>query len=283
MSHTHELAYPAPIHTTHNRFHSAGGATAWTDWLYGTRRFDIWATLAWYDVLLRYRRSLLGPLWLTLSMGALILGMGPLYATLLNAPLTIFFPHLTLGIIFWSFMSGAIQEGCQTYILAATYLKQAPYSRSIFAWRVVARHAIYLIHHLVLFLPVAAWAGIAPRPSNVLVIPALVIVLANLHALALSLGFLSARFRDIPQIVGSIMQLLMFVTPVFWLPDGLPERARIVLLNPLAAFLTLLRAPLLGELPSGRDWLVAALFTALNFTIAATLYVRCRRRVVYWV
>ena len=48
------------------------------DWWQGTCNVELWSTLAWYDVVLRYRRSVLGPLWITLSMGGLLFGMGPL-------------------------------------------------------------------------------------------------------------------------------------------------------------------------------------------------------------
>jgi len=262
---------------------SAACGTAWDDWFTGTRHAEIWLSLAWYDVLLRYRRSLLGPLWLTLSMGALIMGMGPLYATLFNTQLSTFFPHLTLGIIFWSYFAGVVGEGCSTFISAASYLKQAPYSRSIFSWRLIARHTIHLLHHIVLFIPVAAWARIAPSPHFLLVLPGLALVVLNLHALTLTLGFLAARFRDVPQIASSILQLLMFVTPVFWLPDALPNRARFILYNPLAAWLELLRAPLLGRPPLLIHWQVAVIFSAINIAIACIMYIRYRQRIVYWV
>ena len=78
--------------------HSNLHRSPWTDWWDGTRRTDIWWTLAWFYIVLRYRRSMLGPLWLTLSMGAMIGGMGPLYASIFGTELSKFFPHLTLGI-----------------------------------------------------------------------------------------------------------------------------------------------------------------------------------------
>jgi lipopolysaccharide transport system permease protein len=280
-------ASPAPaipsLYLTPSKVEAAGTSTAWNDWLTGTTHYEIWATLAWYDVLLRYRRSLLGPLWLTLSMAALILGMGPLYATLFNTALSSFFPHLTIGIIFWSFVSGAISEGCFTYISAASYLKQAPYSRSLFPWRIVSRHVIYLFHYALLFLPVAEWADIKPSLSMLLVVPGTLLIIANLHAIAIYLGFISARFRDVPQIVTSALQLLMFVTPVFWLPESLPARSQFILYNPIAAWLEIVRAPLLGKPIAILPWQITLLFTSFNIMIAAITYVRCRRRVVYWV
>jgi lipopolysaccharide transport system permease protein len=257
--------------------------TAWADWWAGTRRVDLWGTLAWYDIVLRYRRSMLGPWWITLSMGALLVGMGPLYAALFSEPLARFYPHLALGIIFWNFFSTSINDGCQVYIAATAYLKQGSVPRSVFVWRSVVRQLLFLLHHLILYLPVAIWAGLRWNPRMLLVLPGLLVVLVNLHALAITLGFLSARFRDVPNIVASSLQMLMFLTPVFWFPDKLPERAKFILYNPLAQLLDVVRLPLLGGLPApGTVWFLAY-FTALNLVIAAGLYATCRRRVVYWV
>jgi ABC-type polysaccharide/polyol phosphate export permease len=113
--------------------------TAWGDWWAGTRHADLWGTLAWYDIVLRYRRSLLGPWWITLSMGAMLLGMGPLYAALFGVPLARFYPHLALGIIFWNLLSTSINDGCQVFITAAPYLTQGAVPRSVFVWRSLAR------------------------------------------------------------------------------------------------------------------------------------------------
>ncbi len=257
--------------------------TAWDDWLAGTLRVDLWSTLAWYDIVLRYRRSLLGPLWITLSMGMLLLGIGPLYAGLFGVPLTRFYPHLALGIIFWNFFSTALNDGCQVFVGAAAYLKQGSVPRSALVWRSLARHLLFLAHHIVLYIPVAIWAGVGWSPRMLLVIPGLIVVIINFHALSTTLGFLSARFRDVPNIVTSSIQLLMFLTPVFWFPEKLPERARFILYNPLAQLLDIVRLPLMGGLPApGTIWFLIY-FTTLNLAVAALLYRACRRKVVYWV
>jgi lipopolysaccharide transport system permease protein len=256
---------------------------SWRDWWRGTRNIELWSTLAWYDVMLRYRRSILGPLWITLSMGGLLLGMGPLYSALFDVPLSKFFPHLALGIIFWNFFSTTITEACNVFVAAAPYLKQGEFPRSVFVWRHLAKQFIQLAHHAILYLPIAMWAGITFSPRMLLLVPGLLIVLVNLHALSITLGILSARFRDVGQIVASALQLLMFLTPVFWFPDNLPARAKFILYNPLAQLLDIVRLPLLGALPApGTCWFLL-LFTGLNVGIAAVVYAWKQRSLVYWI
>jgi ABC-type multidrug transport system fused ATPase/permease subunit len=127
------------------------------------------------------------------------------------------------------------------------------------------------------FTAITAVIGVA-----MLFVPGMLNVLVNLHALSISLGVVCARFRDVALIMTSVLQLLMFLTPVFWLPDALPSRAHFILYNPLAQLLDVVRLPLLGDIPAPGTWRFLAMFTLLNLTVAAWLYARNRRRIVYW-
>ncbi|MBS0343286.1 MAG: ABC transporter permease [Proteobacteria bacterium] len=265
-----------------SQVHSNLHRSAWADWWEGTRRTDIWWTLAWFDIVLRYRRSMLGPLWLTLSMAAMIGGMGPLYSSLFGTELSKFFPHLALGLIFWTTFASMITDSCNAFINSGNYLKQSYFPISMFVWRGMSRNLIQFAHQIILYVPVAIWAGISLKIHALLFIPAFVLFLLNAHALGLVLGFVCTRYRDVAQIVTSVMQMLMFLTPVFWLPENLPNRAKLVLWNPLAQMLDLLRAPLMGGISDSHNWIGLLIWTALNLTLACWLFSKYRRRVVYW-
>ena len=76
----------------------------------GARNYPVWWILAWQDIRQRYRRSVLGPFWITLTMMATIAGMGPLYAALLKIDARDFIPYLALGLIAWGLVSSIILE-----------------------------------------------------------------------------------------------------------------------------------------------------------------------------
>jgi len=225
---------------------------------------------------------MLGPLWLTLSMGAMIGGMGPLYSSLFGTELSKFFPHLALGIIFWGFFSNMVTESCNSFISSANYLKQGYFPISLFVWRSMARNVIQFAHQIVLYIPVALWAGISLSWSAFLIIPAFLLLLINAHALGLALGLVCTRFRDVGQIVASVMQMLMFLTPVFWLPESLPSRAKYILWNPFAQMLDLLRTPLMGGVAQSHNWTGILLWTTGTLIVSGLLFAKYRRRVVYW-
>jgi lipopolysaccharide transport system permease protein len=265
-----------------SQVHSNLHRSALSDWWEGTRRTDIWWTLAWFDIVLRYRRSMLGPLWLTLSMGAMIGGMGPLYSSLFGTELSKFFPHLALGIIFWGFFSSVVTDACNAFVGSSNYLKQGYFPISLFVWRSIARNLIQFAHQIVLYIPVALWAGISLSWSALLVLPAFAILVINAHALGLLLGLICTRYRDVTQIVTSVMQMLMFLTPVFWLPESLPNRAQYILWNPFAQMLDLLRTPLMGGVAELHSWLGILAWTVVCLAASTILFSKYRRRVVYW-
>ncbi len=252
------------------------------EWWAGTRDVHVWLTLAWYDIRLRYRKSILGPLWITMSMGILLMGMGPLYSVIFGVPLREFFPYVTLGIVFWRFMSSTITEGCNTVTGAGKFLKQSPYPLSLFTWQMVAKHVIHTAHDALIFIPVALIWGLAPSWHMLAFFPAMLLVILMLQGLAIAIGILCARFSDFTQIVQSVMQMMMFITPVFWLPEGDVTRSRMLTYNPLYYPLELLRRPLLGEPVPAQFWLWSGALCAAACTAAIALHAAKRRQLVYW-
>ena len=107
-------------------------------------------------------------------------------------------------------------------------------------------------------------------------------MLINAHTLGLLLGLVCSRFRDVTQIVTSVMQMLMFLTPVFWLPESLPGRAQYILWNPFAQMLDLLRTPLMGGMAASHSWFGIIGWTFATLIASSLLFSKYRRRVVYW-
>lgn len=257
--------------------------SAFGAWWQGTTAIDTWASLARYDIRLRYRRSLLGPWWITLSMGAMLIGLGPLYASLFKVPVSEFFPHIATGMVFWSFLAGTILDSCTMFAAAGGALRNSDCPLSVVAWRCVARNVIQLGHHMVLFIPFGIWAGVPISLETALFVPAFLLVVVNLHAMSLWLGIACARYRDVQQIVISLLTFMVFLTPVMWSPQSLPPEARLVLDAPLAVMMSLLREPLLGRVCTLHTWTIAAAWTAVNVALAAVAFAWNRRHVVFWV
>lgn len=240
-------------------------------------------SLAWHDIVSRYRGSVLGPFWITLSMGLMVLGIGFLYANLFAIPLNKFLPFVALGIVFFGVMTGMINEGCDTFVQASGMLSQTSLPMLMFVWRTVFRNLINLAHHLVIVVAVLLFYEYW-RVANVpLALIGVVLMVVNAAWLSLLVGIASARFRDIPQIVVSVMQFAIFMTPVFWLPDRFSKQHQIVLdLNPFYHLLEAVRAPLLGQSVSLHTYAVLVGMAVGGWLLTFALFARTRRRIVHY-
>ena len=240
-------------------------------------------TLAWLDIRLRYRGSMLGPLWLTLSTGVMVAAMGTLYSVLWRLPLRDYVPYLALSLVLWNFLSVLVTDACFGYTLAEGTIRTVRMPYSLYAGRVVLRNVLVLGHNAVIVLLVDVLLWQWPGTSALLALPALLIWLADALAVSVLLGALCARFRDIPPIAASVMQMAFMVSAVIFRPETLGERAWLLSFNPFFTLLETLRAPLLGVVPGWDVYASALLFSAMLCTAAWLLFVRVRGRIAFWI
>jgi ABC-2 type transport system permease protein/lipopolysaccharide transport system permease protein len=249
----------------------------------GWRRRELWGTLGLHDVRQRYRRSTLGPFWITISMGVMVFALGLLYGQIFGQDLHDYLPYLSAGFVIWGLVSAMVLGGCHAFISAEGMIRQLNAPLSIYAYREVWSGLIAFGHNIWIFFAVAWWYGLGVSWNVLWVLPAIVVLLLNGLWMALFLGLLSARFRDVPLIIGSIVQVLFFLTPVIWRPEMLPDRALFLQLNPFYHMVEILRAPLLGSAPSMESWIANVLIAFVGWTICLFFYSAYRWRIAYWV
>ena len=257
------------------------------DLVHGAQARYLWGLLGWQDIRRRYRRSVLGPFWLTISMGMLVAMLGTLYGTLLKVEIAVYVPFLALGFIVWTLISGLITDGCTVFISADGIIKQTNLPLSVHVYRRVWCNVLIFFHNAVIFVVVAALFAIWPGWTGLLALPGLVLLCLNGIWVGLLLGIVSARFRDVPPIVASLVRILFFVTPIIWMPELMPGRAQMLALvldfNPLFHLVSLVRAPLLGQAPGLVSWLAGVGITLGGWLLAFEVLRRYRRRIAYWV
>ena len=246
-------------------------------------RIDLAWSLAWHDVVSRYRGSILGPLWITLSMGLMVLGIGVLWGELFRVSVQTFIPFVAVGIVFFGTVTTTINEGCETFVQAAGMLSQTSLPMLTFVWRTVLRNLVYLAHHLVIVLGVLVYFGYWRSANYPVAALGLIFLVANVAWISMLVAIVSARFRDIPQIVQSITQAAAIMTPVFWLPDRIPARYHMILdLNPFYHLLEAVRAPLLGKEVAPHTYLFLAGMAVVGWLLTFALFANTRRRIVHY-
>jgi ABC-type polysaccharide/polyol phosphate export permease len=243
----------------------------------------MWLLLGMNDIRQRYQRSRVGQFWITLSMVVNIAALGLVYSYLFRMSIKEYLPSLAMGIVVWALISAMVTDACGVFTSAESFLRQVPMPKSIFVHRMLVRNLVTFAHNIVIAPLIYLAFGILPGWRILLVPIGLVIVTVNGFWIGLLVGTLCARFRDLPQMVASLMQIAFFVTPVMWKPQQLPrEVSWVVDLNPFASLLSLIRDPLLGRMPGISAYVMGVGMMLAGFGIAIPFFARFRARIVYW-
>lgn len=258
-------------------------AQAFADLRNGAQLYGLWLRLAMHDIRQRFRRSVLGPIWLTLSMGIMIGALGLVFSGLFHQEVAKTLPYIATGIIFWGLLTNCINEGTMMFISAEAFIRNVPVPVSLHFYRMMARNVIIWCFNMAIYVLVAIYFDVKPGWDILLFFPGLVLFLINAAWMSLAAGVLSTRYRDIPQVIANVLQVIFFVTPVFWSPESLPNRPAFVTLNPFYHVIDIVRAPLLGQAPTLASWGVCIGMAMAGLGFTAWLYRRAHARIAYWV
>lgn len=241
--------------------------------------------LAWQDVRQSYRRSALGPFWLTLGMGVQIAAIGLVFGLIFGSPLEVFFPFLAVSLILWSFISSAILDGSMAFIAGESILRQLPMPQYSHVLRSIWKNVIMLAHNIVI-LPVVFLVFLkVPNWNLLLLIPGFALTTVFLFSASYILAVVTTRFRDMQQIISSVMTVMFYVTPVIWQPTLIPAGIAHLLLglNPLYHFLQIIRNPILGQAPTVENWGLAIVMALVAGLAAYFIARKYKNRLAYWV
>lgn len=274
----------ARIETKLNSWWHSEKGYALSDVLDALKQRHICYYMAMADIKRRYRRTLLGPFWTTLSLAVFIASMSLLFSQLWGTDIATFLPFFSSGYICWIFISSIITESCTAFIVVEGLLKQVKLPFSIFASLIVVRNLLVLAHHAIVYIFIALLFSIPINMNTLLVIPALLLLSLTGFWVSLFMGTICARYRDLQQVVNSLLQISMFVTPIFWPTTQLAGRKVLKFLNfnPLYHYVSIIRMPLLGEMPSLISWLVVIGVTLMGGFLTFLFFARQRRKLIFW-
>ena len=260
--------------------------TAWQDLVRGLSQWEVYGRLGWLDVKRRYRRTVLGPGWSVVNLALFTSALGMIGVGLWNQSAEAYLPFLTSGLVVWMLISTMMTEACAVFVNGANFVRQIKLNYSILVYALVWRNFIGFLHNLVVYVVVALIfppIGIM-SPATLLVVPGLALLLLNGAWIGLLLGLCCLRFRDIQQLVGTVIQISIFITPIFWPPEVLKgsSRAIFVAYNPLYHLIEVVRAPLIGQVPSALTYWAVLITTAVGWTVAYLAFSRFRKRIPYW-
>lgn len=253
-----------------------------TDMLEGIKAYHVWLIWGWHDIRQRYRRSVLGPFWFTLTTLIMVGALGFLYSQLLGQNISTYLPYLGVGLVVWQFISTAANEGCMSLIGSGHIIKQVRMPLTTHVCRMAWRNFIIMLHSLPVVIVFMFFFGHMLTLQIFWIIPGLLIVLLNAVWSGVVFGILCARFRDVAPIIGSLFQVCFFITPVMWQISALKGRSWVADINPFYHLIEIVRAPVLGESVPMLSWAYSIALLIVGFAFAQYLMTRCRDRVAYW-
>lgn len=231
------------------------------------------------------RRSRLGQWWITLGTATLIGTMGFVFGLIFRIDLNSYLPYLAIGIVFWNYFSGQITEASFVLIQSDSLLRQLTLSPWVYAIKVSSKMILLFGHNLVIIPVVLVFTGNYPNLSLLLLIMSVPIIVLTLTSLGMLIAILSLRFRDVPPMVGSILNVVFYLTPVMWLAESIKSSLAHFLLglNPIYHLVQIFRLPLLGKVPTIENWLISLVLCAGVSLIALLVVARYKRRLVFWI
>jgi ABC-type polysaccharide/polyol phosphate export permease len=253
------------------------------DFTESLKLYPLWMHQGRTEVLRRYQRTVLGPLWHTLSLAIFIGVTGIIWAAIMKVELPRYMTFLPAGLVTWGLISTFVLEGAGMLTAAQTQIlsNRTPYP--MLAMSLVWRTFLIFLHQLPLCILAILVFSNGFTWTNLLLVPATLVACICGVWMSLLSGLLTLRFRDAQAIIGSMMHIAMFATPIFWSRDLLsPELGYLADWNPLFHLVEIMRQPILGQLPTATNWLVS--LGLMTFGMAATMaiYSRVRHRVAYW-
>ena len=256
------------------------------DLLRGLGRYDLWGRLGLLEIRRRYRRTVIGPFWSAISLGVFIAVMGTVGVGLWKQDVSDYLPFLASGMLVWLLISSIVTESCIMFVGGQHLFSRMRIDYSLLAYTLVWRNLVVFLHNIVVYLLIVIiFATKLISPLILLVIPGLLLMSINAIWLALLLGMICLRFRDVQQLITTILQISLFVTPIFWPPDMLAGVKRLLFVdfNPLYCFIDIVRAPLLGKQPALLSYEIVICVIIFGWLVTYRAFSYFRKRIAFWV
>jgi len=247
------------------------------------KSWKVWSTIAKFDIIKKYKRSFLGPWWITATMGILILGIGALYSQLFKLDTKNYLLYLAINFSIWTLMRDSILESCQALIEAKNILHNEKQNILIFIFRIIYKNLIIFLHNIIIFVFLGFFILDQLSIIGVLVsISALFFLLIFLLPVCILCSIINTRFRDFYMIISNIMQLLFFLSPILFKKELLFTLDWLIYINPLALFILIINEPILVN-QFHFSYLIYLIIYFIIFTCFAILiFSRYKNKIIYW-
>ncbi len=256
---------------------------AYYDLASGIRMYRLWSYLALQEIKQRYRRSTLGPFWITISMSVMIFVMGPLYSKIFNNNISDYFLYLACGYVVWNLILNTINDLTDTFLSAEKFIKQIKLPYSVFIFKVIFKNLIIFLHNSLVIL----FVFLIYPPLNyhfLWLLPlSFILLFINFIWIGIFLSLFCTRYRDLNQLVSNVMQILFFMTPVLWKIEMLQNYQQFENINILYHMLNIVRGPIINDSSCVFSFLILLGTGFIGILFSFMFFSKYRARISYWI
>ncbi|MBC7768796.1 MAG: ABC transporter permease [Phycisphaerales bacterium] len=245
-------------------------------------RLPLAARLAADDIHGKYRRTVLGPLWISLGQAAMIAGFILVFSGLFNIEPQTYALYLAAGFPVWGFLSLYLADMPNTFIVNKGLLESYELPWLTLIWRRSIGYFLLFLHHIITLVALMAILRVTPTIEMLYAIPALLITIIAGTGVGMLLATIGARYRDVQPAMQMAAGFLFMFTPVMWRADQLQVNTWAYEYNPLYYYVTLVREPLLGRVPAPEIWMGAGAGAAALFVVGFLAFLIGRRQLYHW-
>jgi lipopolysaccharide transport system permease protein len=246
------------------------------------RKPKIWFYLAYLGIRNEYRRTLLGPVWILLSLVIFAASMSVVYSGLFSIEYFDYLAYISTGMMAWTWVGALLMTSGMVYIQNGGILADHPVEKSYLIWSQVMNQFMVFLHQIPFMLLFYVFGGVPLNENTVYLIPSLMLMFLLNIGVAGALSIVVTRYRDLQKILSSLVVIVMVLTPIFWKPEMITgARALTYLLNPFYYMVEILRDPLLGRAPSLHSYSVAGAMTVIALVAGCVMHRRYSRVIIF--
>lgn len=242
--------------------------------------------MTYFDFVVHYRKTMIGPFWALMGPTLFIFTLGLLFARIGNANEDIFIPHLAIGLITWTLISGFVIGSTTVFQRNRSQIMQGGMSIIDIVTVDMFRTILLFLHQVIIIAVVFYLYDVTVAMTSLVSIGGLILLIANGAWLTMFFGIVGARYRDLSEVITAVMRIAFLATPIIWMPADTGRGGMMgafLTFNPFYHFLEIVRAPLLGNHVTQLSWLVVVTFTLVGFLLTYLFYQRLARRIPLWV
>jgi lipopolysaccharide transport system permease protein len=240
--------------------------------------------LATNDIRQRYRRSFIGPFWITINTGILILTLALIFIHAFKVPSEKYVLYLSIGLITWKYIESTIKDSCNCFIENERMIKQLDLSYLVYVLRSLIRNLIIFFHNFVIIIFVIILYKKLFDMSFLFFCLGLTLLVLNLFWIGIILSVICSRYRDFSEIILNFLQIIFYATPILWSTNVIPDRFLEIYItyNLFYHLIEVIRSPLIGE-PVYFSYLVLTFLLIIGFIISKFFFNRFKNKIVFWI